>query len=242
MKIAVVGKGGAGKTTTAAVLARTLARTGQPVVALDCDTNPNLGLSLGVGMDATEALLSLRDGVGDGVEHARSWDDIVARFGVDAPGRRPPRHGLQDRGPRFRLPVMRGLPEQLLGLDIAEDTTVVADFEAGIGTLTRLGETKVDAVVVVTDPTVKSLEVASRAARLAEEHTAGPIVIVANRVLDEADRDTVERTLSGRTVLVIPEDDAIPAADRADTAPLDASPDSPAVRALTGLAPLLAGS
>ncbi len=129
----------------------------------------------------------------------------------------------------------------MLGLNIAEETFVVADFEAGIGTLTRLGDTKVDAVVVVTDPTVKSLEVASRAAAIAEQHTSGPLVIVANRVLDDADREAVERTLSGRTVVLVPEDDAIPKADRADTAPLDASPDSPAVRALSGLASLLVG-
>ena len=85
MKIAVVGKGGAGKTTTSAIIARTLGRAGRRVVALDCDTNPNLGLSLGMGLDATESLLSLRDGVGTEVEHARTWDDIVARFGADAP-------------------------------------------------------------------------------------------------------------------------------------------------------------
>ncbi|MEX2658727.1 MAG: AAA family ATPase [Acidimicrobiales bacterium] len=85
MKIAVVGKGGSGKTTTSAILARTLARSGRSVVALDCDSNPNLGLSLGIGMDATEALVSLRDAVGDEVEHARTWDEIVLRFGADAP-------------------------------------------------------------------------------------------------------------------------------------------------------------
>ena len=85
MKIAVVGKGGSGKTTTSAVLARTLARGGHLVVALDCDTNPNLGLSLGIGMAQTEALLSLRDAVGNEIDHARSWEDIVARFGADAP-------------------------------------------------------------------------------------------------------------------------------------------------------------
>ncbi len=130
-------------------------------------------------------------------------------------------------------------PEQLLGLDMAEDTVVVADFEAGIGTLTRLGDTKVDAVVVVTDPTVKSLEIASRAATLAEGQTSGPIIIVANRVLDEADRIAVERALAGRVVVLVPEDDAIPAADRADTAPLDAAPGSPAVTALGGLASLV---
>jgi len=85
MKIAVVGKGGSGKTTTAAVLSRTIARSGYQVVALDCDTNPNLGLSLGVGMDETEALLTLRDTVGNDVAHARSWSEIVTRFGTDAP-------------------------------------------------------------------------------------------------------------------------------------------------------------
>jgi len=127
----------------------------------------------------------------------------------------------------------------LLGLDIPSDTVVVADFEAGIGTLTRLGETKVDAVFIVTDATVKSLEVASRAATLAEAHTTGPIVIVANRVLDEADRDAIERTLEGRVVVLVPDDDAIPAADRADVAPLDASPGAPAVVALAGLVSLL---
>ena len=85
MKIAVVGKGGSGKTTTAAILARTLARAGRDVVALDCDTNPNLGLSLGLGMDATERLVVLREAVGNEVEHARSWKSIVDRFGADAP-------------------------------------------------------------------------------------------------------------------------------------------------------------
>lgn len=86
MKIAVVGKGGSGKTTTSAVLARTIARRGGDVVALDCDTNPNLGISLGVGDLETERLLTLRDQLDDGeVEHAPTWDEILDRFGTDAP-------------------------------------------------------------------------------------------------------------------------------------------------------------
>jgi len=86
MKIAVVGKGGSGKTTTSAVLARTIARKGGDVVALDCDTNPNLGISLGVGDLETERLLTLRDQLDDGeIEHAPTWDEILDRFGTDAP-------------------------------------------------------------------------------------------------------------------------------------------------------------
>ncbi|MBA3525269.1 MAG: AAA family ATPase [Geodermatophilaceae bacterium] len=86
MKIAVVGKGGSGKTTTAAVLARTFARAGHSTLALDCDSNPNLGISLGIGEDATEHLIAVRDAVDAGEEdHAASADEILDRFGVDAP-------------------------------------------------------------------------------------------------------------------------------------------------------------
>ena len=89
MKIAVVGKGGSGKTTTSAILARSLARlygAERRVIAMDCDTNPNLGLSLGVGDDETERLLSLRERIDDPEgEHAPSWNDIVDRYGTEAP-------------------------------------------------------------------------------------------------------------------------------------------------------------
>ncbi len=86
MKIAVVGKGGSGKTTTSAVLARTLARHGHDTLALDCDTNPNLGISLGLGEEATEQLVTVREAVDAGEEeHAATADDLVERFGVPAP-------------------------------------------------------------------------------------------------------------------------------------------------------------
>lgn len=86
MKVAVVGKGGSGKTTTSSVLARAVARRGVPVVALDCDANANLGISLGVGEGETERLQSMRQSldVGD-VEHAPTPDELFDRFGTEAP-------------------------------------------------------------------------------------------------------------------------------------------------------------
>jgi CO dehydrogenase maturation factor len=86
IKIAVVGKGGSGKTTTSGILARALARKGVSVVALDCDTNPNLGISLGIGDDETERLAAIRQVLDDeGTGHAPSWDELIDRFGSDAP-------------------------------------------------------------------------------------------------------------------------------------------------------------
>ena len=47
MKIAVTGKGGVGKTTFAAVLARMYADEGKKVLCADVDPDANLGLALG---------------------------------------------------------------------------------------------------------------------------------------------------------------------------------------------------
>jgi len=86
MKIGVFGKGGVGKTTIAAILARELARRGRPVVALDCDTNPNLGIALGVPPERTERLAGIRQALGEGkVEHAPVAAELLERFGTDAP-------------------------------------------------------------------------------------------------------------------------------------------------------------
>ena len=51
IRVAFVGKGGAGKSTIAATFARLLARRGEPVLALDSDPMPGLAYSLGVAVD-----------------------------------------------------------------------------------------------------------------------------------------------------------------------------------------------
>lgn len=87
MKIAIVGKGGSGKTTTAAILAREYARRGgSAVVALDCDTNPNLGIALGFGIDRTDGLAAVREALGDDETlHATTIEDVMERFGATGP-------------------------------------------------------------------------------------------------------------------------------------------------------------
>jgi CO dehydrogenase maturation factor len=86
VKIAVVGKGGSGKTTLSGIVARSLARSGREVIALDCDANPNLGISLGLGLEGTEELAAIRQSLDDGeIEHAPGVEELLSRFGVSAP-------------------------------------------------------------------------------------------------------------------------------------------------------------
>jgi len=56
MKFAIGGKGGTGKTTFAGTLARSVARSGRGVVAIDADSNPNLASILGIGPREAEAI------------------------------------------------------------------------------------------------------------------------------------------------------------------------------------------
>ena len=86
MKIAVAGKGGAGKTTVSGTIARAIGQAGHSVLALDADANPMLGISLGVGPERTEALVSVRQSLDAGeAEHQPTGEGIIDAFGTDAP-------------------------------------------------------------------------------------------------------------------------------------------------------------
>ena len=59
MKIAVTGKGGVGKTTFAATLARLYAAEGRPVLAADVDPDANLGLALGFDEETLDSIVPI---------------------------------------------------------------------------------------------------------------------------------------------------------------------------------------
>ncbi len=237
MKIAVVGKGGSGKTTTSAVVARRLGSLGHLTLALDCDTNPNLGISLGLGEEVTERLVAVRDAVGAGEEeHATSADDLVERFGVDAPDGVRLAVVSAIENPEPGCPCCGISPEQLLGQLTRPGRVVVADFEAGLGTILRLQDNPVDVVVVVVEPTAKSLEVGHRAVEAVQEAALGRVVVTANRVRDDDDRDRVRAAFPGLDPVMVPDDPAIVAAERLGLAPLDAAAGAPGVSALIQLA------
>lgn len=92
MKIAIAGKGGSGKTTLAATLARLFARKGRQVLAVDADSNPNLAASLGLAADQVPSPVP-RDLLQDRTTPdgrkitalSMSATEVAAKFGADAP-------------------------------------------------------------------------------------------------------------------------------------------------------------
>jgi CO dehydrogenase nickel-insertion accessory protein CooC1 len=129
----------------------------------------------------------------------------------------------------------------LLGELEVDGRTVICDMEAGIGTILRLLPGQVDVVLVVTDATAKSIDVARRAATVASGRDAR-VIVVANRVRDDTDLEAIRAVLGEHELVAVPEDDAIRRADEEGVAPIDAAPEAPGVCALADLAARVATS
>ena len=241
MKIVVAGKGGVGKTTVSGTIARALARSGHDVLALDADTNPMLGVSLGVGPEETDLLVAVRQGLETGeTEHEQSTDGFVERFGRDAPD--GVRLVVASRIERANPGCMCcGVsPEGLLTELDSAGKIIIGDLEAGIGTVMRLQEGHADVVLVVAQPTAKSLNIARRAVELTDDR-GGRVIVVANRVRDDEDLAVIREAVGDCEMVIVPDEPAIALADRDGRAAIDVDEDAPGVRVLIELADRLAG-
>lgn len=244
MRLALAGKGGAGKTTISATLARLAARDGRPVVAIDADANPNLGLALGVDPHTAAsvrpippALVSRRIG-GGGLTEA--VEDVLQRHAVEAPdGVRLLGMGAPAHADEGCLCSAHAVVSSLLEDLSAPDRLVVVDMEASPEHLSRGTVRHVDVVAMVAEPYYRSLETVRRMALLVEELPVEQLAVVANKVRSAQDEQAISEfcdrhgfTLAG----VVPWSEEVVAADRARTPLVDWPAAQPVVAAVAALA------
>jgi CO dehydrogenase nickel-insertion accessory protein CooC1 len=115
---------------------------------------------------------------------------------------------------------------------------VLADMEAGFGTLFRMQPGQLDVVVVVAEPSAKGIDVARRAASVGAHRAR--VIVVANRVREDADLEAIQSGLPEHELVPVPEEPAIERADREGLAPIDLDPDAPGVIAIARLAERIA--
>jgi CO dehydrogenase maturation factor len=228
LKIAVTGKGGVGKTTVSAFLARWFAEQGRRVLAIDADPDANLGYALGI-KNASEIIpiSQMRELIAERTESVPGAyggffklnpkvDDLPEKLSVS-------------QGENIRLMVMGGVkkggtgcvcPESILlknlvqHLILRRDEVVIMDMEAGIEHLGRGTSKFVDWLITVVEPGRRSVDTASRIRELGRDIGLTKVGLVGNKVRNEKDRSFLRKALSGQLILgFIPYDDLIIEAD-----------------------------
>jgi CO dehydrogenase maturation factor len=219
-KLGVVGKGGVGKTTVSGLLARAYADRGRRVVAIDTDSNPNLGLSLGLSLAETEAVPELPRAVIVGSGGAASAADLLGDYGRPTPAGPTLLSAIKVAAAGAGCTCGGHATVRSLLADALEDVDLVlVDMEAGLEHLSRSGGTltHADLLVVVCEPTRKSVLTAARTAALAAELGIPRVVAVGNKARTPQDVAFFRDALAAERIElagVLPYDPDVAAADQ----------------------------
>jgi len=233
MKIAIAGKGGSGKTTIAGILTRLMAERGQEVWAIDADSNPNFGVTLGLSQEKVRQSKAMPSSIlkevtgADGkatMQLAMSPRKVAEDFGTPVSDRVTllGMHTIEHAGAGCACGGHARVRHLLNGILKEEGVVTVVDMEAGLEHLSRGTDRHVDMLLLVTEPYFKALETARRAAELARELGIPRIVAVANKYRSSEDLAAIRDFAAKHQLELvgeIPFDEEIQRADLAAGAP-----------------------
>lgn len=194
-KISICGKGGSGKSTITAMMAKRLSSMGKRVLVIDCDES-NYGLHQQLGIEAPESFVNNFGGkmavmkmLENGPQNmpplfGRRWGfgDIPEKFRTEKDGIMLMSPGkIEGANEACACPFVAVIAQFLNVLQLEKDDVVLLDMEAGIEHFGRGVENSVDGVVMVVDPSLESVKLSSKVARICDS-IGKPSMIVLNKV------------------------------------------------------------
>ncbi len=238
MKIAVTGKGGVGKTTLSATLARLYAQEGRRVLAADVDPDANLGLALGLTEEEVNAIVPVSKMKELAEERtaanaSRTFyklnpdvSDLPDKLSKEIAGVRLLVMGTVDTaGSGCVCPEHVMLKMLLADLVFRKDDVVIMDMEAGLEHLGRGTASMMDQFIVVIEPGARSIQTYSRIKELAAQLGVTKVRVVANKVRDDSDKDFIRSRIPEEDLLgFISYSAEVIDADRKGRSPYDCAP------------------
>ncbi|MFC2035202.1 AAA family ATPase [Chloroflexota bacterium] len=237
MKISISGKGGVGKTLFASLLSKLFAQSGYSVIAIDADPDANLAFALGfpnaekiVPISEMTGLIEERTGAEPGqlapfYKLNPKVDDIPDKYAFKLDGIRLMRMGkLKKGGSGCYCPENSMLQALMNHLMVARNEVVIMDMEAGLEHFGRGTASMVDKLIVVVEPSRKSVETTHNIRILASEIGLNSLALVGNKIRNESDKNFLVGNLHDFSFLgFIPYDQAVVEADQTNDSPLDTS-------------------
>lgn len=214
MKIAVSGKGGVGKTTFVATLAKVFTECGKKVIAIDADPVSNLATTLGIKNVAEitpishmKDLIKERTGAtseeyGKFFQMNPTVSDLPDKLSMEQDGIKLMVLGAVKRGGGgCACPENVFLRTLLSHLILQRDEVVIVDMEAGVEHLGRATVKAVNALIIIVEPGSKSIQTAFQVKKLANDIGLKSVYAVGNKVANHDHRTLIEKGLNGMPVL-----------------------------------------
>jgi CO dehydrogenase maturation factor len=215
MKILICGKGGCGKSTIAALLAKELAARKNTVLVVDSDES-NIGLHSRLGMQKPDDFMNYFGGKKLLFEKTKEMKDKWRL--EDLPTDYLTRKGniqllsmgkIYQFGEGCACPINALSSKFLEVLDLRDGEFLIADTDAGIEHFGRGVEKGVDILLVIIDPSRESILLAKKIYELGQQ-VDKPVYYILNRVTDQETKDFLLNSIDKeRVIAVIPENKEI---------------------------------
>ncbi len=244
MKIAVVGKGGVGKTTVSGVICRTMAKEGRKVLAIDGDPNPNLSAVLGVDKKQPPQK-SLSTDIIERVQDGESWrfrvkmpfDEVLQTYSQDANNVTLLVVGKPEKAGTGCMCGSHTVVRELIHSALTSDyqASMVVDTEASLEHMKRGTSKYVEKMYTVLEPYYRSLEAASRFAEMAKDLGIREVAAIGNKIKTQAEANAIREYCDKEKLpiaMMVPYDENIAAADLKGVSIVDYNRDSKAVKVI----------